>query len=1372
MGTLIDRFDEHEGPVRGVHFHGTQPLFASGGDDYKVKVWNYKLRRCLFTLLGHLDYIRTVQFHGEHPWLVSASDDQTIRVWNWQSRQCAAVLTGHNHYVMCASFHPREDLVVSASLDQTVRVWDIAALRKKGGPGGGGGGGPGGGGPGGGGMMGGGDDGGGGGGGNVLRLPQVAGIQLQVNADLFGGGGGDAVVKYVLEGHDRGVNWASFHPSLPLIVSGADDRQVKLWRYNETKAWEVDTLRGHTNNVSCVLFHARSDLIVSDSEDRSVRVWDMSRRAGVQTFRREHDRFWILAAHPEVNLLAAGHDSGMIVFKLERERPAYAVHGGSLFYVRDRTLRLFDGGAAGGAGGAGAGAGAGQGRDHPLVPLRRPGGGGGGGGGGNGYGGNGGGGGGLGGFGGSFGHAMQAAGVGGGGGGGGLGTAPRSLSYNPAENAVLLTSDADGGSYELLTLPKPGAGEGGGGGASEPRRGAGACAVFIARNRFAVLDRAAGVIQVRNLQNEITKKVAPPCATVDAIFYAGTGLLLCRAEDRVVLFDVQQRAAVAELATPFVKYVAWSPDMERVALLSKHAIVVADKRLGGAQTVHETIRVKSAAWDEHGVLLYSTLNHLKYCLPTGDSGIVRTLEQPLYVARCEGGTVTALDREGRVKRLQVDCSEYLFKLALSQRRYEAVIAMIRSGALCGAAITAYLQAKGYPEVALHFTAEPKARFALAIACGNIEVALAAAQALDAQAGGGDGHGGGGGGDGGLSGAGGAGGGEGGEAWYRLGVEALRQGNFSIVEFAYQRTKAWERLAFLYLATGHTDRLRKMLKIAEMRGDAMARFQNALYLGDAAEQVRVLEGAGHVPLAYVAATVNGLADEAARLAAELPEGEAPPAVPAGARPLAPPPPLTRGDNWPLLTVTKGFFETLAARGAAAAAGGEAQAPAAVAAAAAAMALDAGELEAAGWGDDEDEAGAPGGGGGGSGPPGAGGAGGAAAADGDGEAGSDGWDMEDLELPADGGPGGGASGAGGAAGAGAAGAAGGPEAGPFVAPPPGVPAAQRWLERRTPLAAEAAAAGDFSTAMSLLRRQIGAAAFGPLREPMLELAASSHATLPALAMGLPPVRAPLDRRWSRDDATAPPTAPALLFTMPALEERVKAAYKLVTDGKFADALRAFVAILQTVPLMAVETRRETDEVKELVAICREYAVGLRCEVRRKERAAEATAAPPGSEAAAAAQRGAAELAAYFTHCRLQPVHLALALRSAMTVFYKLGNLATCAHFCRRLLELSPPEKMAAQARQVLAACEKAPKDADPAVNYDPRNPFDVCCLTYAPVYRGSKFALDPYTGARFAPECAGRLSPLGEFVAIGADASGLTLCAAGATGAGGGGGAGGR
>lgn len=38
LGTLIDKFEEHDGPVRGVCFHRTQPLFVSGGDDYKIKV--------------------------------------------------------------------------------------------------------------------------------------------------------------------------------------------------------------------------------------------------------------------------------------------------------------------------------------------------------------------------------------------------------------------------------------------------------------------------------------------------------------------------------------------------------------------------------------------------------------------------------------------------------------------------------------------------------------------------------------------------------------------------------------------------------------------------------------------------------------------------------------------------------------------------------------------------------------------------------------------------------------------------------------------------------------------------------------------------------------------------------------------------------------------------------------------------------------------------------------------------------------------------------------------------------------------------------------------------------------------------------------
>jgi hypothetical protein len=53
------------------------------------------------------------------------------------------------------------------------------------------------------------------------------------------------------------------------------------------------------------------------------------------------------------------------------------------------------------------------------------------------------------------------------------------------------------------------------------------------------------------------------------------------------------------------------------------------------------------------VLIYTTLNHIKYCLPNGDNGIIRTLEQPVYVTRVQGGVIYALDREGKTRQIQV-----------------------------------------------------------------------------------------------------------------------------------------------------------------------------------------------------------------------------------------------------------------------------------------------------------------------------------------------------------------------------------------------------------------------------------------------------------------------------------------------------------------------------------------------------------------------------------------------------------------------------------------------------------------------------------------------------------------------------------------------
>lgn len=277
----------------------------------------------------------------------------------------------------------------------------------------------------------------------------------------------------------------------------------------------------------------------------------------MQSFKRDLDRFWVIAAHPEINLFAAGHDTGVMVFKLERERPASAVYQNQLFYVtKDKNVEVRSYDFAKNT------------ESPPLLSLRR------------------------------------------------LGAAwlpPRTLSYNPAERAILVTSPADGGIYELINLPRDTTG------AADPtntKRGQGNSAIFVARNRFAVFTQSTQSVDIKDLSNSVTKTIKPPVGTTD-IYFGGTGCLLFITPTTVVLFDIQQKKQLAELAVSGVKYVIWSNDGLYAALLSKHNVTIVTKSLEQVSTLHETIRIKSATWDDSGVLLYSTLNHVKYSLLNG-----------------------------------------------------------------------------------------------------------------------------------------------------------------------------------------------------------------------------------------------------------------------------------------------------------------------------------------------------------------------------------------------------------------------------------------------------------------------------------------------------------------------------------------------------------------------------------------------------------------------------------------------------------------------------------------------------------------------------------------------------------------------------------
>ncbi|ETO16724.1 hypothetical protein RFI_20614 [Reticulomyxa filosa] len=355
----------------------------------------------------------------------------------------------------------------------------------------------------------------------------------------------------------------------------------------------------------------------------------------------------------------------------------------------------------------------------------------------------------------------------------------------------------------------------------------------------------------------------------------------------MTLFDVASRKVINELQIQSrfpVKCVHWSHDFDTCALLSRFSVMLCDSDMNEVCTIYENAKVKSGQWTKDHVFIYTTVTHMKYALPSGDHGIIKTLDEVLYVAMIKDDTVICMNRDNQTTKIIVDNTEYIFKKALSERQYGVVQSLIESGKLRGESIISYLQKKGFPEVAMRFVKDTNTRFELALECGNIDDAFECALQINTE-----------------------------QCWQRFGNSALMQGNYQFVTEAYKKTRNFEKLMYLFLLTGDFPMMDKLADIAKQKDDKTMRYHISLFNGNVKDRISALVDSGQYGLAYLTAVSNGLEDVAAQMKDKLGDKNIilPNMPKEGLR--TPPQPVfgpftdQAKYDWPRTEITKGFFD---------------------------------------------------------------------------------------------------------------------------------------------------------------------------------------------------------------------------------------------------------------------------------------------------------------------------------------------------------------------------------------------------------------------------------------------------------------------------------